>query len=367
MGCTVSYEPSIKSKNTRKIHASNEDTLRDEFVSSNMKSEAELEDQKVKLLILGTAESGKSTIFKQMKLQYGRKFSERQRKQAISIIHNNVIHFMKCLCDAAITLELLNNVHSKEELELVRQMEDGIVINKETAQLLKQLWSDSGIQMTWNKRNQFQIVDSTKHFFNKLDVISDQDYFPNQEDMLYLRVKTTEIVTERHLIDGIPFEIYDVAGQRALRRKWIHCFDSVTAVIFVAAISEYDQKIFEDGTTNRMVESLNLFEEICNNRYFVKSSMILFLNKMDLFADKIKKVDIKSIEAFSDYQGKAGDVKDGSDYFIKKFIEKNKKPKTRKVYTHLTCATDTQKVSVVLDACKDIILNECINSKSWLA
>ena len=56
--------------------------------------------------------------------------------------------------------------------------------------------------------------------------------------------------------------MYDVGGQRNERRKWIHCFEDVTAVIFVAAISEYDQKLFEDGATNRMVEALELFEEV---------------------------------------------------------------------------------------------------------
>ena len=60
-------------------------------------------------------------------------------------------------------------------------------------------------------------------------------------------------MTEKYVIDNTPFEMYDVGGQRNERKKWIHCFEGVDAVIFVAAISEYDQKLFEDSTTNRMV------------------------------------------------------------------------------------------------------------------
>jgi hypothetical protein len=66
----------------------------------------------------------------------------------------------------------------------------------------------------------------------------------------------------------------------------------VTAVLFVAAISEYDQVLYEDENTNRIVEALNLFEEICNSRWFRETSMILFLNKRDLFAEKCQKVSI---------------------------------------------------------------------------
>lgn len=59
--------------------------------------------------------------------------------------------------------------------------------------------------------------------------------------------------------------MYDVGGQRNERRKWIHCFDNVVAIIYVAAISEYDQVLYEDSTQNRVLEAVKLFEEICNS------------------------------------------------------------------------------------------------------
>jgi hypothetical protein len=45
----------------------------------------------------------------------------------------------------------------------------------------------------------------------------------------------------------------DVGGQRSQRRKWIHCFEDVTSLIFIVAISEYDQVLLESGTTVRCV------------------------------------------------------------------------------------------------------------------
>ena len=97
----------------------------------------------------------------------------------------------------------------------------------------------------------------------------------------------------------------------------------VTAVIFVAALSEYDQFLFEDKKTNRMVEALELFQEICNNRYFRNSSMILFLNKRDLFEEKIILIDIAAQKPFKDFTGSFGSpeyYEKGVDYFLKKFL-----------------------------------------------
>ena len=38
----------------------------------------------------------------------------------------------------------------------------------------------------------------------------------------------------------------DVGGQRSERRKWIHCFENVTSIIFLVALSEYDQVLYEE-------------------------------------------------------------------------------------------------------------------------
>jgi hypothetical protein len=45
------------------------------------------------------------------------------------------------------------------------------------------------------------------------------------------------------------FRIFDVGGQRSERKKWIHCFEDVHAIIFIIAISEFDQVLLEDDTT----------------------------------------------------------------------------------------------------------------------
>jgi hypothetical protein len=144
--------------------------------------------------------------------------------------------------------------------------------------------------------------------------------------------------------------------QRNERRKWIHVFDEVTAIIFVTSLSEFDQKLVEDNTMNRMKESLLLFDEICNCRYFRNTSIIIFFNKKDLFEEKIKKVDLNV--CFPEYSG--GKDYDAATKFIQNnyiALDKNKK-KTRQLYPHFTCATDTEAVRVVFNAVKNITLQE---------
>ena len=150
---------------------------------------------------------------------------------------------------------------------------------------------------------------------------------------------------ERYRIDGIEFEMYDVGGQRSERRKWLDCFDNVDAVLFVAALSEYDQKLAEARRSNRMIEALELFRSVCNNRAFSNSqtSIMLFLNKKDIFAEKILYSDIQAQAEFKDYAGPPKDFNHGVIYFIQKFKECliSDEQEFKDSFIHVTCATDT--------------------------
>jgi len=137
----------------------------------------------------------------------------------------------------------------------------------------------------------------------------------------------------------------------------MHCFPEVTAVIFCVALSEFDLKLFEDDTTNRMQESLRLFREICNSKWFLETSMILFLNKKDLFENKIKKVDLNV--CFSDYKG-GKNFESAKEFIKEKFLAQNATPK-KHIYVHFTCATDTGNVKVVFNAVKDIVLHKVLD------
>jgi signal recognition particle receptor subunit beta len=193
----------------------------------------------------------------------------------------------------------------------------------------------------WSKRAQVNVIDGHKEFLQDVSRIASANFKPTTQDVLLARVKTTQVVMERYRIDGIEFEMYDVGGQRSERRKWIDCFENVDAVIFVAALSEYDQSLAEAKRTNRMVEALDLFRSVCNNRAFANTSIMLFLNKKDIFAEKLMYSDIVAQKPFSDYPGPTKDFNNGVLYFIQKFKDCLIDDDFNDSFIHVTCATDT--------------------------
>ncbi|KAF8154357.1 G-protein alpha subunit-domain-containing protein [Mycena galopus ATCC 62051] len=90
----------------------------------------------------------------------------------------------------------------------------------------------------------------------------------------------------------LKIHTFDVGGQRSERKEWIHCFESVTSIIFCIALSEYDQVLEEERRVKRMRESLYLFESVINSRWLLRTSVILFLNKIDVFKRKLPKVSV---------------------------------------------------------------------------
>jgi hypothetical protein len=120
------------------------------------------------------------------------------------------------------------------------------------------------------------------------------------------RVRTTGIVVTHCPDPPRVFEIVDVGGQRSERKKWLHCFDNVNAIIFLEGLAGYKQVLFEDQTVNRMHESLALFDEIVRNPMFLSIPIFVFLNKKDLFEEMIPVHPLK--ECFPDYDGPEGEV-----------------------------------------------------------
>uniref|UniRef100_A0A9L0IBJ9 G protein subunit alpha o1 n=1 Tax=Equus asinus TaxID=9793 RepID=A0A9L0IBJ9_EQUAS len=246
----------------------------------------------------------------------------------------------------------LSQADAKMVCDVVSRMEDTEPFSAELLSAMMRLWGDSGIQECFNRSREYQLNDSAKYYLDSLDRIGAADYQPTEQDILRTRVKTTGIVETHFTFKNLHFRLFDVGGQRSERKKWIHCFEDVTAIIFCVALSGYDQVLHEDETTNRMHESLKLFDSICNNKWFTDTSIILFLNKKDIFEEKIKKSPLTI--CFPEYTGPSA-FTEAVAYIQAQYESKNKSTH-KEIYTHVTCATDTNNIQFVFDAVTDVII-----------
>ncbi len=202
----------------------------------------------------------------------------------------------------------------------------------------------------WYKRALANINDSHNQYLSDVTRIASPKYIPTDQDVIISRVRTTQVSVETYIVNELELEVYDVGGQRPNRGKWLSYFDNVDAVIFVAALSEYDQVLTEAKQQNRMIEALNLFDSVVKNKYFVNKPVMLFLNKRDVFAEKIMYYNIVDSPFFSDFAGPARDYDHGVLYFIHKFEEHIEEEEFDAAFIHVTCATDTENMNFVLDS-----------------
>lgn len=325
---------------------------RSKAIDSTLIREKHASNKTCKLLFLGSGESGKSTFFRQMRICHGKGYPEEELRNFTPIVYSNTVQCMKTLVEQAKRMPgCMHHDSVKQAAEFIASLDVGSEINADVANAVESLWKDEGVRRAWEQRSKFQIFDSASYFFKNVHQFENDDYVPSVDDMLRCRVRTSGIVEETFMIEEAQFHVVDVGGQRNERKKWIHCFENVTAVAFVASISEFDQVCIEDGTTNRLDESLTVFSDLVNNPWFKETAIILFLNKKDLLVDKLQRV--RFADFFHEYEG------DNSYQSVKEHLKNMflEKALNHHVYTHFTCATDdTPQLQKLFTSVKNIVV-----------
>ncbi|KAF9101555.1 guanine nucleotide-binding protein subunit alpha [Mortierella sp. AM989] len=361
-------------------------------IDKSLKADKDREQKEggIKLLILGPSETGKTTVLKQLKLLYGKKGLELERQTYRRVVHLNVMKAMQGLIEAMqcsnIPLADPNNLEHLEtlsELDLIlkkytissvgisnpaipRKITDAKAETDMFLELvpsIKALWADAGIQTTYNESIQLNIQDSAKYFLDFIDRVADPEYIPTDDDILQARVRTLAVSEHIFSIDNVAYRIFDVGGQKSLRKYWAPYFDDVNAIIFMAALSAYDQPCEDDPKLNRLQECLTLFNDIANHKLFGLTSMILFLNKIDVFQRKLEAGSLVS-KHFPEYRG-PNDYFSTTVFFQYRFLQQCKDLQ-KQVYTHFTHATDTNQMRVIVVAVNAIIQRLNLRSSGLL-
>ncbi|KAM8713557.1 hypothetical protein ACLKA7_013820 [Drosophila subpalustris] len=303
MTCCLKSE---EEKEIIRIHRQIEQTIKDE-----KKKLA----REIKLLLLGTGESGKSTFIKQMRILHDKEYLKDNDKRAyIKLILQNIFMAMQSMIKAMDMLEISYDV--REHIELADMLmsvccESVTTLKDPYLSAIKSLWSDSGVQKCYQRRREYQLIDSAKYYLNNLERIQSPDYLPSVQDILHSRSPTTGILQYIFDLPPFTFRMVDVA------------------------VSEYDQTLFESAYESRMAESKALFKTIIDCQWFRKSSIILFLNKIDLLEEKIAYSHL--VNYFPEYCGPKGDANAAREFIRSSIVGLN--TNQSKIYTHYTCAT----------------------------
>ncbi|KAL2137249.1 hypothetical protein VTI74DRAFT_6460 [Chaetomium olivicolor] len=346
--------------------AESESRKRSNKIDKELEEDSKRLRKECKILLLGSGESGKSTIVKQMKIIHLKGYSAEELASYRPTVYKNLLECAKALCSAMRQFEIEpaleeNKAYCDFLLDYTLDSNPQIRIDPKVGIAVQSLWNDPAREQLMERQTEFYLMDSAEYFFQEANRIVSPNYLPIEMDVLRARTKTTGIYETRFKMGQLSIHMFDVGGQRSERKKWIHCFENVTSIIFCVALSEYDQVLLEESSQNRMMESLLLFDSVVNSRWFVRTSIILFLNKVDIFKQKLGRSPLGSY--FPDYSG-GNDVNKAAKYLLWRFNQVNRAHLN--LYPHLTQATDTSNIRLVFAAVKETILNNALKDSGIL-
>lgn len=289
-------------------------------VDAQLQRDAVTDKLHLKILLLGSGESGKSTVLKQIKTVHKISMTPEELEDVKNSLKRNAHQCMVVLIEQAEKFEYKFDADESRARTLTSfEWEEDVEFSVELADHIVHLWRNSeAIKKTYERRSEYWLLDATEYYFTHLERFMQDDFEPTEEDCVMARVMTTGIISTDIPIQPLKVTLVDVGGQRTERRKWIHCFDNVNAIIYVVNLAGYNSVLFEDQSMNRMEECFNLFKQTAMNPAFATTPIFVFFNKKDLFETKIKKEPITACKVFADYQGN-GELMECISFIEEKF------------------------------------------------
>jgi guanine nucleotide-binding protein G(i) subunit alpha len=298
-----------------------------------------LEEGGCKVLLLGSGESGKSTLCFQIRALKEAHNDTVKRAQLYESYKSHV-----CFNLFTQTLRIATGIMSKTTLDpktekliteltafckdehprsLLEKLEmdkkkDGVYLHY---YLVNDIWKDPTIQQFFHDKDGFYYFPGSEYFFHEDTIlrIGKVGYVPMHEDVLYTRKKTTGITEYKIVEYGMVFRLIDVGGQKNERKKWKNCMQNVEILIYVISLASFDEKLYEDATINSMKESLDVWNQTMSGEWFRNTQIMIVFNKYDLLKSKITEKDTLRPE-FSDYVG-GTDPEAAKKYIMNLFLK----------------------------------------------
>jgi len=319
------------------------------------------QEKMIRLLLLGAGDVGKSTFLRQIRYLYGKPLDPAEVTKFSAILPDNCLSSMKSLLHGATNKDVSL---PKKLKKCISRVADATTLDTEVADALAKLWEHESIKELFVKRSELriQVPSTANYYFDNVKRFAASDFGATNEDVFRCKLKTTGTQELQFEIEGNLFSITDVGGQRSERRKWLYVFSGVRAVIFFAALDEYDLFLEEDERANRFSESLELFRIISSTQFLKQSSWILFLNKSDVLREKLPRYPLNKF--FSDINEKdGGNFEKAVEYMKSKYI-RSWKGKTE-LFNFVTCSVDTDLTEKTFKSLHAMLVSDALNNAGF--
>lgn len=321
------------------------------------------------ILLQGAGESGKSTVLKQLMLAHGTGFSDEYRLNQGKRILNTTLETAVLILD-----EMSSDCEDFVELSGVISS----IINNDndvTASVAKdmvKLADNELFQKLYEKDRETLpqlFLESVKNFKN-FPTWGGKKWLPNDVEILMNRNRTIGVSKSTFRVKKHLFEVIDVGGQKSQRTKYINLFNDINQILFIAAISDYNLKLWEDPEEDRLQDSLRLFGRVASKKQWEKVSLVLFLNKKDEFIRKYSEERIplpvlhggiypKPPKLEEEEKGDENFSK-AIEWFTSLYVHQLAVGRVEKDFVHLTVATDVKLMDVIIKRLITKIANNII-------
>jgi len=324
----------------------------------------------VRVMLLGIGGSGKSTFSKQMQIINKGNFDDEVAKTFRGVLLTNIILGLKAIGSKKEDLE--NTENYKKSRWILSLDENMAEWNADLIDRIRTLWEDEGVRETWAEIKDGCLI-QLDYLMHHFDRYLTKDFIPNSEDILRARQRTTGGETSFFEAENKQWELTDVGGQYNERVKWNGYFEDhpPNAIIFFLALDEYNIENTELKTEKYPTKfelALSVFQEIiCKTGPVIdhKICRLVFLNKMDLFAEKIK--DDNKWEAFQTALGYSGErtPQDSIKFIEEKLLAMDKIPdkddEVERIKIHHTNALDTDLMRKIFGDIRTSVLATSMN------
>ena len=361
-----------------------EEVLRDRQIQRELMMDKQRNNKFHRILLLGNHRSGRNGIFRmgynysdEYKLKVQQKIIEktilkmkRLIESYLELTEEKIDQFrdLQLSSDGQKALEFIDHLHISNEMDIDNEMITNI----------KCLWNENGIKQAHNYGDNVMLI-NWQYFFDRIDIISSKNYRPSNNEIIMadLEHSKTGIIEKQFELQGHNFMFIDIENlmyddEWALhprnynlpeRSKFLHCFECISAIIYCANLSSFDQtKRYQD--INILQESMQEFEQIANCRWFRDIPIALMFTKSDLFKVKIKQKYLNNY--FIDYDG------DNNYYDCIDWISEQFKQTQGRIYGdrwiqhYVVNITDTSAVLKALADISHVIVNASLQKNGLL-